>query len=114
MKRTYSLALLFVRKLPIPHVGKPAGLRDHPAGCRGFGTAALLPELRGAPYCQGRRNYRSENVVWSGGGSQPTLESLLVSTERPQDIPAGGGMAAWDNQSGTAISGNQVGLVDSV
>ena len=71
------------------------------------------PNCGDSLYRQGRRNDRSENVVWSGA-SQPTLESLLVSTERPQDIPAGGGLAAWQDHSGVAVRGKQVGIVDPV
>jgi integrase len=45
---------------------------------------------------------------------QPALESLLVSAERTQDIPACGHLAARQDEPGVAVPGNQVGIVDSL
>jgi hypothetical protein len=46
--------------------------------------------------------------------ANPPLESLLVSAERPPDIPARGGLAAWHDQSGVVVPGDQVGIADSL
>ena len=46
--------------------------------------------------------------------ANPRWNRCSVSAERPQDIPAGGGLAAWQDHSGVAVRGKQVGLVDPV
>jgi hypothetical protein len=53
------------------------------ADCRGFATAASLPQLRRSLYRQGWRADHGEDVVRSGAGSQPPMESLRVSAQRP-------------------------------
>ena len=52
-----------------------------------------MPELRRAVYRQGRRDDGREDVVWNGGGSQPALESLRVSS-RAAPRPSGPA-ASW-------------------
>ena len=39
--------------------------------------------MRRTLYRQGRRDDRSEDVVWNGRGSQSAMESVRVSAERP-------------------------------
>src|SRR6516164_6661980 len=49
----------------------------------------------------------------SGGGAPSTVAPLCVPDRRPEDLPAYSGLAERADQPGVAVSGNQVGLVDS-
>src|SRR5262249_11478850 len=85
-----------------------------PAGWRRSQIPAKLPALRSAVSQQRKRDEYSEDGVRSDPGAESTLESMLVPTGRPEDVPADGRLAKQAYQSGIALSGDEVGLADSL
>ena len=78
------------------------------------GAAASLSGLLQAAHEQRTRQHRGEDCVWHGRGAQSTLASVFVPVHWPEHVSADNKMAQRTDESRVAVSGDEVGLADSL